>query len=379
MSPRPLNSGFHAPAPGRRVWLDFFRGVAVVLMIETHVCNTFLGVALRSEPLFAGVNFWNGLVAPSFLFVAGYLQGLSMARQQSQVTARKWLRLGGLLVLGYALHLPFQAWGAGHAELAWRVGTQIDILQCLGASLLCVLAIQRWAGRWAPVLLLLGFAGALGVADSAQAWRGLPLPLLAFLNGSTGSLFPLFPWAAFVFAGALAGLWATRWGSVAGPVRQSLLELALPVFVLGLKGWTAWPGVWSAVGAAFFFERLAWVLGLAWACKWLLGWAQPKWLLLAGRQSLLMYVTHLLLISWIAHAGVAELGWWPTGFLYLGVLLTSLWLALKWATWQDSRCQAHLPVPPPSTTATSPAAPAAARSAEPLSFNEILRQIIEKP
>ncbi len=312
-------------------------------MIETHVCNTFLRADLRSDPLFAWANFWNGLVAPSFLFVAGYLQGLSMARQQGQVAARKWLRLGGLLLVGYALHLPVQAWGAGLSEQAWRVGTQIDILQCLGVSLLCVLALQRWAGRWAPLLLLLGFAGALGVADFAQAWRGLPMPLLAFLNGSTGSLFPLFPWAAFVFAGALAGLWAARWGRVPGPVRQSLLELALPVFVLGLKWWTARSGVWSAVGAAFFFERLAWVLGLAWACKWLLGWAQPKWLLLAGSQSLCLYMTHLLLISWIANAGVAELGWWPTGWLYLGVLFLSLWLASKWANWKAARSQAQWP------------------------------------
>src|SRR5262249_19051876 len=36
----------------------------------------------------------------------------------------------------------------------------------------------------------------------AKAW--LPLGLAAFINGDTGSLFPIFPWAGFVFAGVLA-------------------------------------------------------------------------------------------------------------------------------------------------------------------------------
>ena len=41
----------------------------------------------------------------------------------------------------------------------------------------------------------------------------MPLPLAAYLSSATGSLFPLFPWAAYVFAGAAGGQFYARWGA----------------------------------------------------------------------------------------------------------------------------------------------------------------------
>src|SRR6187431_1327440 len=63
--------------PARVLWLDVFRGAAVVAMIEAHVVNTFLAPALRQTEWFAWLNWFNGLVAPSFLFIAGWAQGMS--------------------------------------------------------------------------------------------------------------------------------------------------------------------------------------------------------------------------------------------------------------------------------------------------------------
>src|SRR4051794_4836608 len=80
--PAPMSLPVPVPAPNAQVarmtWIDLFRGAAVVMMIETHVLNTFLLAGSRASAWFEWLNYFNGLVAPSFLFIAGYLQGLGM-------------------------------------------------------------------------------------------------------------------------------------------------------------------------------------------------------------------------------------------------------------------------------------------------------------
>src|SRR6185436_1734934 len=75
-SPHDITDAAPASRRERVAWLDLFRGAAVLVMIETHVVNTFLAAALRENGWFALLNYVNGLVAPSFLFIAGFVQGL---------------------------------------------------------------------------------------------------------------------------------------------------------------------------------------------------------------------------------------------------------------------------------------------------------------
>jgi len=299
-----------APPARRRprlAWLDFFRGAAVLVMIETHVINTFLAAGLREGGWFPLLNYANGLVAPSFLFIAGFVQGIERRTSPGKPInfQRCASRLLGIVALGYALHFPVAELATHRWADALRVGTQVDVLQCLAIGLGFLLGltwwVQRFAGRqseaiWWGGVAVLAIASVLG-APLAQGWMGAPMALRAWFNGTTGSLFPLFPWIGFVFLGALMGAWPER------PVA----ERAAGIVGIAVLAWACRGPTFSAFSPAFFLERAAWVLALAAICEWSARRPLPAMFLYAGKHSLKLYVAHLALITTLVVAGVPVL------------------------------------------------------------------------
>jgi len=341
---QPASGSPQQPTAGRErvVWIDLFRGAAVLVMIETHVVNTFMATALRAEGWFTVLNYINGLVAPSFLFIAGFVQGMERRpRGLSDTTpgpiatpkpinfARRALRLLGIGALGYALHFPWFELGHGQWDAALRVGSQVDVLQCIAASLGALLFVTWLVQRlrlgdrlwWMATAILLVFT--VLVAPTAAICTNLPVPLLAWTNSSTGSWFPLFPWAGFVFAGALAGA-ASRLRQVdaeAATATTPVAPLAMPnplafrsarpmallvaPLPLAVAAWACRDAQYSSVAPASFLERTAWVFVLAATCEWIAAHRRlPAVVLFAGKRSLTLYVVHLVLISALVGLGV---------------------------------------------------------------------------
>ena len=61
----------------RRDYLDWLRGVAVLIMIEAHLLESWTGGADRSTHAFGWAMIIGGLGAPLFLFLAGVSVALS--------------------------------------------------------------------------------------------------------------------------------------------------------------------------------------------------------------------------------------------------------------------------------------------------------------
>jgi uncharacterized membrane protein len=329
----------------RLLWLDGFRGMAVLLMIQTHVVNTFLARNLRDPVWFGWLDYINGIVAPSFLFIAGFAVGLGMRAGPGKPVAfgRKARRLLEILALGYALHFPFTELFHGRWEQAWLVGTQVDVLPCIAVALAVLLGVQWFAQRftkstgewvWTGMLAALIGMSVIG-AQWMQSWKDGPAPLVAYANQTTGSLFPLLPWAAFVFAGAWRG--STR-GS-----REPAQGVGwrFPLLWLGLGCAAAWwrgHSVFSPLAPAFFVERLAWVLLAAEACQAAPFWNGRYWVRLAGRESLWMYAGHLVVISAFTSAGIPEasLDFPSLGMMFLVVLAIAFAIALGKERWPQA-------------------------------------------
>jgi uncharacterized membrane protein len=308
------------------VWLDLFRGVAVLVMIEAHVVNAFLATSLREHSWFPLLDYANGLVAPSFLFIAGFVQGMERRNNPGRPIpyARRAVRLLGIAILGYALHFPFAELAGRRWPEALRVGTQVDVLPCLALGLGLLLALSwltegwprsRAGAVWWGGVTTLAILAVLG-APQIQSWLGGPVPLRAWVNGTTGSLFPLFPWIGFVLLGALLGAWRER----------PLSERAAGLIGLAILAWACRGAIFSAASPAFFLERAVWVLALAGLCEWGARGREATVVLYAGKHSLKLYVVHLLLVTSLAGLGVpvAVLGLPSTLAVLVSVVAVSL-------------------------------------------------------
>lgn len=213
---------------------DWLRGLAVLVMIQTHSL-VLLHKELRAGPLYDLVQWIDGLVAPSFIFAAGFALALTQVRAALQsnapdARARRFRRtLRRLVEVLLVATLVNWAWFPIFREPRWLI--RIDILHCIGISLLIALPILALlapyprALRWSA----LGLAAiAFGIAP---LFEHVPPPLGHFLNGKSGSLFPLLPWGGYVYLGAAVGATCAAGGTRA-TVRW-LLALAL----LGMAMW----------------------------------------------------------------------------------------------------------------------------------------------
>jgi uncharacterized membrane protein len=303
----------------RYVYIDLLRGWAVLVMIETHVTNTFMVPAIRLQPWFDVLNFVNGIVAPSFLFVAGYSFAIVGQRKWNDYLSMNgvfWKQVGRILqiwAVGYALHLPFFSFNKlafliGWDE--WRSFWPVDVLQCIAFSLLVILFLVLITRNHRVFLIALFMAGcAVAFASPFMSTKNvdgtLSLPFSSYINSLNGSLFPIFPWMGFVLFGGAAGELFARFKSkmperkffigvlAAGIVLVVLSVIAnlLPVKIFpSYDFWTSSP--------EFFFVRLGVVLIIL-AALW--GWEQrahsgKSVVSLLGSESLVTYTGHLLVI-----------------------------------------------------------------------------------
>jgi uncharacterized membrane protein len=302
-------------------WLDLYRGLAVLVMIETHVSNTFLAAVIRESAGFARWNYVNGLVAPAFLFIAGYAHGLGMRRAQTRRggAGRRLRRLAGIALAGFALHVPWKEIAAGRWDDALRLGTAVNILPCLAAAIGVLVIVERFAGSWTKAVVALLTAAVLILAEPVGSWTGAPVPLLAWVNQTTGSLFPLLPWGAFAWVGFLLSARPPDLRALA----LAALGSAMAVFALGRADF-------SPASAVFFFERLVWILALLPLCVLASSRCAPRVVIFAGQESLVMYVAHLVVITTFSLLGLASLGAVGTAATFAVVLAMTFAAAWAW-------------------------------------------------
>src|SRR5687767_2886551 len=182
-----------------------------VVMMQGHVFDALMSPISRAEPLYLLQATLHGSSAPGFLFASGFVAGLPRAPLSWTATLRRARRLLFVLAVGYAIHLPyFSFWKTLSATPAEKAALYAcDALQVIAVTQLAVLLLQWvWGRFWVPVAATLAaivLVAGPGVWASDVA-RRLPAPLAAYLDMSVApSHFPIFPFAAFVLAGTVAG------------------------------------------------------------------------------------------------------------------------------------------------------------------------------
>src|SRR4051812_4116170 len=237
--PDPSSEGTLAPMSRVRAF-DWLRGLAVLVMVQTHAL-ALLQPRLRSGTFYAALQWVDGLVAPSFILAAGFALALVMVRSATRPGGRgKRLRrtlrrLGEVLVVGTLVNWM---WFPIFREPRWIF--RVDILQCIAISLLIALPAMSLLAphprlmRWVALLLA---ALVFALAPFGEQVRG---PLAALANGSTQSVFPLLPWAGYVYLGAALGATFAVGGARSTAIWLVALALA------GVALWIATPTLAAA-------------------------------------------------------------------------------------------------------------------------------------
>ncbi|MBN1398685.1 MAG: DUF1624 domain-containing protein [Bacteroidetes bacterium] len=303
----------------RLAFIDLLRGWALLVMIEVHVFNAFILPQYQTTSWFKKLDFINGLVAPSFIFISGFVFLLASQKKLESFRAfgpAFWKQLGriGLIwLVGYSLHLPYFSFFKSvtySTEEQLLSFYQSDVLHCIAFGLLALFLLRliiRNDRIYSTVLLL---SGLFVMTATMFIWdidftALVPAPIAAYLNNKHYSLFPLFPWTAFMFFG---GYFAT--GYIRAREQQKEKKIIQKFAVIGPVILTAAfiagslsihvPYASAAANAspAFFFQRLGIVILLLTACWYYAEYrkTEKSFVLDVSRESLLVYTVHLLVI-----------------------------------------------------------------------------------
>lgn len=234
-------------AGGRFAALDLLRFLAVVLMVQGHTFREVLDLGIREQRWHGYHNYIHGYTAPIFLFSSGLAFGITTFRSWDKhlgvgpTLLKRFERYALLLLIGYALHLPRYSlaglWALPDSRLAPALA--VDALHNIGFTLaIAELSVVALRTRRRFVAFIASLAVVL-VLIAPALWRldltGMPVFFAAYVNASTGSIFPIAPWAAFLLAGILTGyaLWDTEARAVRPNAHLALLALGVGTVFLG--------------------------------------------------------------------------------------------------------------------------------------------------
>lgn len=320
----------------RLAYIDWLRGLACLLMFQTHCYDAWLGGTARQSRLLVWSQLGGTFPAPLFLFLAGTSFAividklLQKGATPGEIAKKTILRGAEIFLLGVLFRLQEYLVAMGWAP--WGDLFRVDILNTIGVSLMLMGALC-WA-----VLSAFGSASvhpgtsnlraklvsaAILVAAAVSAltpllwttWQPgfLPWEIETYVNGvhnlgvPQAGLFPLFPWTGFAFAGLAFGfLLLSDSARKLGAFTLVLAAAAGLVLIYGAKfldsrPWQVYPvySFWTT-SPSFFAIRVGMLLLLllmayAW-CRWGPGLWGFSPLIQLGNTSLLVYWVHIELV-----------------------------------------------------------------------------------
>jgi uncharacterized membrane protein len=319
----------------RRPYLDLVRGWAVLIMIEAHVIDSWTRASDRSSDWFGWSLIVGGFGAPLFLFLAGIAVSLSAGskvRRSGDVrSASRAVQKRGLEIFVLALLFRVQAVVISRSTL--RSLLRVDILNIMGPAVVATAWLwARFSNQRARLIGLASVTIAIAFATPivrAAAWVGsLPDFVEAYIRPVPQlTNFAIFPWAAFVPAGAVVGALIDE-ARVPAVERRLNLALGAGGVALAIAAYSASflpspyarSNFWTS-SPAFFFLRLGLMVAavaaaFAWAQR---AGASERWspVQLLGRSSLFIYWIHVEMVY-----GIVSLP------LHGALSLSAAWIAL---------------------------------------------------
>ena len=288
------------------------RGLALVIMIQVHVFNSFARMDVRDGGVYPLAVFIGGMAGPLFLFMAGMTFAFQMdgLERKEIAPARRCLaclrRAGYIWGIAFLIRITNWAGSWGHA--GWGEILRVDILNSMGLAMAAFSMAALSTGgrriRW----VLAASVGIAAVSPLVANWNWAAVPPLVheyLAPGFGRGHFPFFPCGSYLGFGMTAGAavrladasrmdrlmqWAALIGGGSILAAQYVSNLPYAVYPKS-NFWTDNP--------TLIFMRVGISLVLLAICyTWTAFCAGPgwSWMQCLGRNSLMVYWVHLMLV-----------------------------------------------------------------------------------
>ena len=320
-----LRRGCYHYELNRLAFLDWARGVAVLIMIPCHTFNAFARADLRGTSAYVFSQFVGGMAAPLFLFLAGItfafqIDKLDRAGATALVRLRALARRGGyVLLLAYLFRLSHIV--TKLSDLQFDTLWKVDILNCMGAAMLLfsLVTLAPARARAQRLVWLVSAVAALAPVISGLDWSGVP-PLVKEYLAPNRLRFPLSPGRLCRFR-YWRGTCDSPNAARASRTDAAMGALAAFGLVFGAQYFANLPyslysksDFWTDSPALVLIRTGLVVLTLAGAYVWTeyLVSARAGWIQVFGKTSLMVHWVHIMIVYgalsevWKANLSIAQ-------------------------------------------------------------------------
>ena len=305
----------------RIIFIDLMRALAVIQMVQGHTVDVLLAPEYRMTeyPAYYLWNFMRGMTAPIFMFSAGtvftYLFRLADEPFEKNPRVIKGVKRFFLLVgLGYLLRYPtYKIFDFSNIpQDRWNIFLAVDVLQLIGFSLLfvmlCVFIAEKLKvndGIIFTIITLVFFISTPYIYKIK--WIEIfPQAVAAYFYDGTGSLFPLFPWAGYVIMGGVLGSYLAKnpliFQTKKFSINMALIGLAFMIIsyvsIFISENYFGHHFKDSSIAIETITFRVGFVITLNSIVSFISQKINsiPRIIILVGRNTLLIYVIHLMIL-----------------------------------------------------------------------------------
>ena len=195
----------------RLYFIDAVRAFAILMMLQGHFIDTLLDPAYRdqSHVAYRTWEYFRGITAPAFFTISGLIFSYLLIKAKHSGDAEKRMQKGlvrgvMLIGIGYLLRVPIFEWFIGKFNNYFLI---IDVLQCIGLSLIIIVIIYRLTCKKTLIFSILMLVIGLAVFLTEPLYRYLELPNVPslfsnYLTKEHGSVFNIMPWFGYTAFGA---------------------------------------------------------------------------------------------------------------------------------------------------------------------------------
>ncbi|MBK7868169.1 MAG: DUF1624 domain-containing protein [Ignavibacteriales bacterium] len=306
----------------RVIFLDLLRSIALLLMVLSVTMNHTLSDEYRAVGKY-WTNIWyylDSMIAPLFLLTSGAVFLYLFKTQNKPFAENERVKKGlkralFLILLGYLIQVPdyrIFTGGVVYTDYQWQQLWDVNILQVIGASVIMTIGLLYTAEKTKlRNYIVFGVGAVLLITISvlmqySNVSAMLPDAINAYFTTDGGSKYPLFPFGFYFLAGSCIGCFMSTYPEAFIDLKGSSLIMLIGVGLILLSFIGQWAfyllglneQITNQVVVSVFRSAGLIILALISIVYVSIILPQiPKIFLLIGRNTLLVFVVHTVIIE----------------------------------------------------------------------------------